>query len=63
MIDLASLRFGEPDVLWLLVVPAVLLLIWVRQLVRRRHDARRLRTRRELPVRERSPHWRSDGRA
>ena len=53
MIDLATLRFGEPDVLWLLVVPAVLLLIWAWQLVRRRHDARRLRKRRELPMRER----------
>ena len=47
------LRFLEPTYLWLLVVPAGLLVVWVSQLVRRRADTRRYLERRTTPVRER----------
>jgi len=53
-IDLDTVRFAEPVYLWLLM-PAVLLGVWVWQLVRRRRDARRFRQHRRLPVRERFP--------
>jgi Ca-activated chloride channel homolog len=46
-------RFGEPVWLWLLVVPAALLLLLVWRLVRRRVEVRRLKRRRIVPVRER----------
>ena len=49
------MQFGEPRFLWLLVVPALLLLLWVRQLMRHRRDARRFATSRHVPVRERFP--------
>jgi Ca-activated chloride channel family protein len=52
-IDLESFRFAEPLHLWLLVLPAVLLVVWVWRLVRRRGDVKRLRASRALPVRER----------
>lgn len=51
--DISTVQFGEPVYLWLLVVPAVLLLVWVRQLQVRRADARHFRQHREVPVRER----------
>jgi Ca-activated chloride channel family protein len=54
-IDINSVRFGDPQYLWLLIAPAVLVLIWVWQLSRRRQDARRYRQHRRLPVRERFP--------
>ena len=54
-IDINSVRFGEPHFLWLLVVPAALLVIWVWQFGARRRDARRFRQHRRLPVRERFP--------
>jgi Ca-activated chloride channel family protein len=52
-IDLATVRFEEPQYLWLLVGPAVLLLLWFWQAARRRGDARRFVDRRTLPVRQR----------
>jgi Ca-activated chloride channel family protein len=54
-IDLNSVRFADPIYLWLLVIPAALLVVWAWQLVRRRRDARRYRQHRRLPVRERFP--------
>jgi Ca-activated chloride channel family protein len=52
-IDFETFRFETPFLLWLLVVPAVLLALWVWRVVRRRADVRRLVARRVLPVRER----------
>jgi hypothetical protein len=52
-IDLKTVRFDEPQYLWLLVVPAVLLVLWFWQAARRRSDARQLAHRRLMPVRER----------
>ena len=54
-IDLNTVRFAEPQFLWLLIAPGVLLVIWVWQLSARRRDARRFRQHRRLPVRERFP--------
>jgi Ca-activated chloride channel family protein len=54
-IDVNSIRFAEPLYLWLLILPAALLLVWFWQLSRRRRDARRFRQHRRLPVRERFP--------
>lgn len=51
--DLESIRFAEPLFLWLLVGPAVLGLLWLWQVLRRRHDARRWARQRQLPVKER----------
>lgn len=45
--------FGEPQFLWLLAVPAVLLLAWFWRFWRRLAELRRLRARRLVPVRER----------
>jgi Ca-activated chloride channel family protein len=50
-----TLQFGEPQLLWLLVVPALLLVAWVRHIQVRRRDARRLARARQTPVRERFP--------
>jgi Ca-activated chloride channel family protein len=52
-IDLETLRFGARVFLWLLAVPAALLLVLAWRVVRRRADIGRLRARRVLPVRER----------
>ena len=52
-IDLDTLRFAAPIYLWLLVVPAALLLLWGWRVYRRRTDIGRLRRQRTLPVRER----------
>lgn len=52
-INLSRVTFGEPDYLWLLVVPALLLLLWVWRFASRRADAGHLAGRRTLPVRER----------
>jgi Ca-activated chloride channel family protein len=49
------MQFGEPRFLWLLIGPALLLLLWVRQLMLHRRDARRLATSRHVPVQERFP--------
>ena len=50
---LLDIQFAKPLFLWLLILPAALLLVWIWRLVRRRGDLKRLRTRRALPVRER----------
>jgi Ca-activated chloride channel family protein len=52
-IDLARMTFGEPMFLWLLVVPALLVVLWAWQVARRRGDTRRLARQRTVPVRER----------
>jgi len=54
-IDLNSVRFAEPLYLWLLVIPATLLVAWGWQFSTRRRDARQFRQHRRLPVRERFP--------
>ncbi len=54
-IDFGSVRFADPLYLWLLVIPAVLLVAWVWQFSKRRRDSRRFRQHRRLPVRERFP--------
>lgn len=51
--DPQAVRFDEPQYLWLLLLPAVLLLLWLRLAVKRRGDAHRFSQRRTLPVRER----------
>jgi von Willebrand factor type A domain-containing protein len=51
-IDYDSLSFGEPTFLWLLLAPAVLMVLWGWQVLRRRADARRYRQRRLTPVDE-----------
>jgi Ca-activated chloride channel family protein len=53
LFDPATLRFGEPAALWLLIVPAVLLPLWAWQAARRIGDRRRLLRHRQVPVRER----------
>jgi Ca-activated chloride channel family protein len=52
-IDFAHITFAEPLFLWLLVVPALLAVLWVWQVGKRRADIRRLARARVLPVRER----------
>ena len=52
-LGIGSVRFGEPLYLWLLSVPAILLLLWLVRLVARRGDARRYASSRLLPVSER----------
>jgi Ca-activated chloride channel family protein len=52
-VDFKTIRFDEPHYLWLLVAPAVLLILWVWQAARQRRDARLFAHRRTLPVRER----------
>ena len=54
-IDLTTVRFGEPQELWLLAVPTALLIVWAWRLARHRRDVRRFRQQRRLPVRERLP--------
>jgi len=53
LIDVESIRFGEPLYLWLLVAPALLVVLWGWQLVRRRGDSRRYRASRLIAVHER----------
>ena len=48
-IDWQALRFGQPDYLWLLAGPAVLLVVWTWQLIRRRGDIRRYARHRAVP--------------
>jgi len=52
-IALDTFSFATPLYLWLLALPAALLVLWVWQLAARRRDATRLRRARLLPVRER----------
>jgi Ca-activated chloride channel family protein len=51
MID--TIGFAEPQFLWLLAAPAVLLVLWVWRLVRHAHDRRGFRHHRRVPVPER----------
>ncbi len=55
IIDFGSVRFASPQFLWLLAAPGALVLLWAWRLLRHRRDARRFRSRRQLPVRERLP--------
>ena len=48
-----QVEFGAPQFLWLLFVPAVLMLLWAWRFGRRAADLRRLKARRSVPVRER----------
>jgi Ca-activated chloride channel family protein len=50
---LEGFRFAEPVWLWLLVLPAALLVLLAWRVIRRRAEVHRLRTRRIVPVRER----------
>jgi Ca-activated chloride channel family protein len=52
-IDLETFRFAEPVYLWLLAIPATLLLVWVWRVAGRRGAIRRLAAGRLVPVRER----------
>ena len=52
-IDLETFRFEAAALLWLLVLPGALLVVWIWRVVRRRGDVRRLTAGRVLPVRER----------
>jgi Ca-activated chloride channel family protein len=52
-VDFSTWRFESPPLLWLLIVPAVLLVLWIWRLARRRADVRRLTGARVVPVRER----------
>jgi Ca-activated chloride channel homolog len=52
-IDFSQIAFGDPDFLWLLVIPGLLLAAWIWRFVSRRRDNRLLALRRTLPVLER----------
>ena len=54
-IDFSTVSFAEPLYLWLLGIPAALIVIWIWQLLRRRADAKRLARERLRPVGERHP--------
>jgi Ca-activated chloride channel homolog len=55
---MSAVSFGEPGVVWLLLAPGALTLVWLWQLVRRTRALRRLRASRVVPVRE---HFRRAG--
>jgi Ca-activated chloride channel homolog len=55
--DLSTARLGEPLYIWLLAVPAALLILWMLQALRRRRDILHMQQRRLLPVRERFPRF------
>ena len=52
-IDVESFRFASPVYLWLLVIPAALMVVWGWRVVRRRANVRRLAAQRIVPVRQR----------
>jgi hypothetical protein len=52
-INFSRMTFGEPDYLWLLVVPIFLMVLWVWRFLLRRADAGHLTAKRTLPIRER----------
>ena len=54
--DLGRIAYAAPEYLWLLGVPLVLLLAWVRRLMLHSADVRHLHARRTLPVRQRLSH-------
>ena len=51
-IEFGQITFTQPEYLWLLVVPALLILVWCWRFSRRRRDAQRL-ARACMPVRKR----------
>jgi Ca-activated chloride channel family protein len=51
--DFSTFRFAEPLYLWLLVVPGFLMVLWIRQVVRRRADTKRWVRERIVPISER----------
>ena len=52
-IDFESFRFASPVYLWLLLIPAALMVVWGWRVVRRRANVRRLAAQRIVPVRQR----------
>jgi Ca-activated chloride channel homolog len=52
-VDLESFRFASPVYLWLLLIPAALLIVWGWRVVRRRANVRRLAAQRIVPVKQR----------
>jgi Ca-activated chloride channel family protein len=52
-INLRELAFGQPEILWLLAIPALLLVLWVWRVIRRRVLTQELQRGRTVPVRER----------
>lgn len=48
-----EITFGAPDFLWLLAIPALLLVVWLWRVVMRRRDRQRVLRHRMLPVRSR----------
>jgi len=52
-IDFESFRFASPVYLWLLLIPAALMVEWGWRVVRRRANVRRLAAQRIVPVRQR----------
>ena len=52
-IQFGEVRFGAPDYLWLLLIPALLLLVWAWRFAVRRRDARRVTRSRTAPLRTR----------
>lgn len=52
-IQFGEITFGQPEYLWLLAVPALLLLAWAWRLAARRGDARRVVRNRTQPIRAR----------
>lgn len=52
-IDLSTFRFASPLYLWMLIVPAVLLVLWIWQVLRRRSDTRHWLHERVVPISER----------
>ena len=55
LLNADTVTFAEAQWLWLLAVPALLLVAWARQFATRRRDARKLVRARQVPVRERFP--------
>jgi Ca-activated chloride channel family protein len=52
-IDFRQISFSQPELLWLLALPALLFVVWCWRVVRRRTLASELRRARMVPVRER----------
>jgi hypothetical protein len=52
VLDPGSIQFGEPLFLWLQLLPAALVLLWVRHCLQRRRDARVFRLRHRAPIDE-----------
>jgi len=52
-IDFESFRFASPVYLWLLLIPAALMVVWGWRVVRRRANVRRLAAQRIVPVPQR----------